>query len=180
MMTPPLLEHNVIATNLQTLLNAALRTYDDSRYAARRPGVDCPWPPAILAGMEKNGGDTSVPDVAVVEYGAILDPVRFTDTAYRLAEVVSRTDADLTPIRGERWIDGKVRLYRAHTPCQAIIVAQQERVCVMVYSRGVQDGWVVQALTGLDAALEIPSAGLSCRVGDLYRDTRWRPRTPRA
>lgn len=183
MMTPPRLEHNVIATNLQNLLNAALGAHDSSRYAAQRPGVEFPWPAAVLADMEKQGGYKPEPDVAVVDYDAVLNQARFTDKAYLLAEVVSKTDEDLTPIRGERWIDVKVRLYRAHTPCQAILVVEQERVCVMIHAREAGQGWVVRTLTRLDDPLAIRSAGLACRVGDLYRDTRWQPRptrTPRA
>lgn len=67
MMTPPLMEHNVIATNLQNLLNAALREHDETRYAAQRPGIEFPWPTPILAEMEKNGDYKSEPDVAVVD-----------------------------------------------------------------------------------------------------------------
>ncbi|WP_164712345.1 hypothetical protein [Methylobacterium currus] len=37
-------------------------------------------------------------------------------------------------------------------------------------------GWTTTALAGLDDDLAIPSPGLTCRVGDLDRDTHWPPR----
>lgn len=179
MMTPPLMEHNVIATNLQNLLNAALREHDETRYAAQRPGIEFPWPAPILAEMEKNGGYKPEPDVAVVDYDDVINQKRFTDTAYLLAEVVSSTDEDLTPVRGERWIDVKVRLYRENTPCEAILVLEQERVSVTLHARDAK-GWTSRELTGLDDDLAIPSMGLTCKVGDFYKDTRWQPRPTRA
>lgn len=179
MMTPPLMEHNVIATNLQTLLNAALRNHDESRYAVQRPGIEFPWPRTILAEMERNGAYRPEPDVAVVEYDDVVGGKRFTDRAYLLAEVVSSTDEDLTPVSGERWIDVKVRLHQAHAPCEAIVVAEQERVHVTVHLR-TAGGWTCRVLAGLDDEVAIPSAGLACPIADLYRDTRWHPRRARA
>lgn len=179
MMMPPLMEHNVIATNLQMLLNAALRTHDESRYAVQRPGIEFPWPRAILAEMERSGTYEPEPGVAVVDYDDVVGGKRFTETATLLAEVVPGTDEDLTPVSGARWIDVKVRLYREHGPCRAILVVLQERVHVTVQAREA-GGWPCRVLTDLDDDLVIPSAGLACRVGDLYRDTRWQPRRNRA
>lgn len=175
MMTPPLMEHNVIATNLQTLLNAALRDHDDSLYAVQRPGIEFPWPRAILAEMERNGATKPEPDVAVVDYDDVVGGKRFTDAATLLAEVVSSTDEDLTPVSGARWIDVKVRLYREHGPCQNILVVEQERVHVTLHAREA-GGWTCRVLTGLDDDLALPATGLTYKVGDLYRDTRWQPR----
>lgn len=42
MMTPPFMEHNVIATDLRTLLKAALRGHDESPYAVQPPGIGFP------------------------------------------------------------------------------------------------------------------------------------------
>lgn len=178
MMTLPLMEHNVIAINLQTLLNAALQDHDGTRYAVQRPGIEFPWPRAVLAEMDRTGTYRPEPDVAVVDYDAVVEGERFTDAAYLLAEVISSTDEDLTPVSGARWIDVKVRLYQAHAPCEVILVAEQERVHVTVHMRE-SGGWTHRMLAGLDDDLVIPSAGLACRVADLYRDTRWHPRRSR-
>lgn len=109
MMTLRLMEHNVIATNLQTLLNAALRDHHDSLSAVQRPGIEFPWPRPILAEMERNGADQPEP---VVDDDDAVGGKRFTDTASLLAEVVSSTDEDLTPVGGVRWIGVTVRLDR--------------------------------------------------------------------
>ncbi|TGE02363.1 hypothetical protein [Methylobacterium nonmethylotrophicum] len=108
----------------------------------------------------------------------MLEGKRFTDAACLLAEIVSITDEDRTPVSGERWIDVKVRLYREHGPCETMVVAEQERVHVSVYTRDA-GGWTCRVLTDLEADLAIPAAGLACTVGDLYRDTRRRPRPGR-
>ncbi|AWN53007.1 hypothetical protein DK412_16395 [Methylobacterium sp. 17Sr1-1] len=117
--------------------------------------------------------------MAVVDYDNVIGGKRFTETVHLLAEVVASTDGDLTPVGGARWIDVKVRLYREHGPCRAILVAEQERVHVTVQAREA-GGWTCHVLTDLDDDLAVPSAGLFCRVGDLYRDTRWQPRRGRA
>jgi hypothetical protein len=48
------MEHDVVATDLQTLLNAALRDRDDSLHAVQRPGFEFAWPRAVLAEMERH------------------------------------------------------------------------------------------------------------------------------
>ncbi len=178
MMTLPLMEHNVIATNLQTLLNAALQDHDEGRYAVQRPGIECSWPAAILAEMERTGAYRPEPDVAVVAYDDVVAGKRFSEAAFLLAEIVSGTDEDVTPVGGERWIDVKVRLYRAHAPCEAIVVVEQEQVRVTVHGRG-PGGWTCRTFADLDDELVLPTAGLTCKIGDLYRDTRWQPRPSR-
>ncbi|UHC18209.1 hypothetical protein LRS73_10390 [Methylobacterium currus] len=89
-----------------------------------------------------------------------------------LAEVVSTTGESLTPAGSARWIDMTVRLYREHGPCRAILVLGQESACTPARPRAGRP----TALAGLDDDLAIPSPGLTCRVGDLDRDTHWPPR----
>jgi Uma2 family endonuclease len=179
MMTPPLMEHNRIATNLENLLNAALRDHDPARIAVQRAGIEAPWPDAIVAELGKGGEYRPEPDVAVVNYDEAVGGARFTSVAYLLAEVISATDEDLTPHGAARWIDVKVRLYQSHAPCEAILLVEQEQVHVTLFARGPQ-GWQRQDLTGMDDAVDLPSMGLSCTVGDLYADTRWSPRSTQA
>jgi Uma2 family endonuclease len=175
MMVPPLMEHNLIASNLANLLNAALLAYDPKWIAIQRPGVEFDWPAATLAQLERTGAYRPEPDVAVVDYHVAIAGERFTDTVYLLAEVISSTDEDLTPSSREPWIAVKTRLYQAHRACDAILLIEQDQVAITVHLR-TADGWRRQKLTDLDAALLVPSVGLSCTVGDVYADTRWRPR----
>ncbi len=177
MMTPPLMEHNRIASNLENLLNEALAEHDPTRIAVQRPGIEFPWPPAVLADLRK-ADYRPEPDVAVVNYDDAIAGVRFTDTAYFLAEVLSSTDEDLTPISGEPWIDVKVRLYQAHGPCEAILLAEQGRMFVKLHVREAQ-GWAEHVFADADARVELPTMGLSCRLGEIYADTRWQPRPSR-
>ena len=175
MMTPPFMEHNRIATNLENLLNVALLDHDPSRTAVQRPGIECVWPEAIVKQLGKRGDYKPEPDVAVVSQADVISGKRFTAKAFLLAEVVSSTDEETVRVGGERWVDVKVRLYQSHAPCEAVVLVEQDRVLVTVLTR---DGgtWENQDLDDLGDTLSIPAMGLSCTVGDVYAGTRWQPR----
>ncbi|TGD96492.1 Uma2 family endonuclease, partial [Methylobacterium nonmethylotrophicum] len=105
MMTPPLIDHNRIASNLERLLNDALERHDPDREAVQRPGLELGLSPAVLAGLGFAGAYRPEPDVAVIDY----DPVpgrRFVDRAYLLAEVVSGTDVVREEIAQAAWLLG--------------------------------------------------------------------------
>ncbi|AWN45589.1 hypothetical protein DK419_04010 [Methylobacterium terrae] len=89
-----------------------------------------------------------------------------------------KPEPDVAVVDHDDVIEGKVGLYREHGPCETIVVAEQERVHATVHARdtGV---WTCRALTGLGDDLVVPSAGLACKVANLYRDTRWQPRRGR-
>ena len=78
MMTPPFMEHNRIASNLENLLNAALREHDATRMAVQRPGIECEWPDAVVTQLGKRGDYRPEPDVAVVSYDDVVAGKRFT------------------------------------------------------------------------------------------------------
>ncbi len=111
----------------------------------------------------------------VVDDDDLICGERFTRAGYLLAEVISRTDEDHDRRGGERWIDTKTRLYQAHRPCDAICLIEQERIVVSLLLRA-ERGWDRRELTHPDQPLVIPSVGLTCKVGDLSAETRWRPR----
>lgn len=174
MMTPPLIDHNRIASNLERLLNDALERHDPDREAVQRPGLELGLGPAVLAGLGFAGAYRPEPDVAVIDY----DPVagrRFVDRAYLLAEIVSGTDDEPVLPDGLLWIEAKTRLYRAHAACRAVLVIEQRRIEVAVWERA-PDGWASRRLTDPDAALDLPDFGLRCPVGALYAGTHLRPR----
>ncbi|MER7585875.1 MULTISPECIES: Uma2 family endonuclease [Bacteria] len=175
MMTPPFMEHNRIASNLENLLNAALREHDATRMAVQRPGIECEWPDAVVTQLGKRGDYRPEPDVAVVSYDDVVAGKRFTAAGFLLAEVVSSTDEETARVGGERWVDVKVRLYQSHAPCEAVVLIEQDRVHLTVLTRE-EEGWIRQDLKDLDDPIAIPSMGLSCTVGDIYADTRWQPR----
>jgi len=46
-------------------------------------------------------------------------------------------------------------------------------MCVLLRNGPV---WDRRELTDMDDVIDLPTMGVSCTVGDLYADTRWRPR----
>lgn len=135
MMTPPMIDHNRIASNLERLLNDALERHDPSREAVQRPGIELGLSAEALTSLGLNADYKPEPDVAVIDY----DPRpgrRMISRAYLLAEVVSSTDDALILKTGEPWIEAKSRLYRAHPPCEAVIVIEQQRVEIRSSIRG--------------------------------------------
>jgi Uma2 family endonuclease len=150
MMTPPNRRHQRIASNLEALLNAALKRHDPGLAAYHDIGVNIvstvPYDPE--------------PDVAVIRESENPDP-RYAERFYLVAELLSESDRGV--------IDSKREIYRAHLSCLCILLVRQDRVEITV-DRRVSDGWVSQVLEGLDEVL-LPEFGLVCRVKDVYRDT---------
>lgn len=150
MMTPPNRRHQRIASNLEDLLNAALKRHDPGLVAYQNIGVNIastvPYDPE--------------PDVAVIREAENSDP-RYADRFYLVAEVLSESDKDI--------IDSKRDIYRAHPSCICILLVRQDRVEIIVEQRGA-DGWQSRLL-GASDDLSLSEFGLACPVKDLYRDT---------
>jgi Uma2 family endonuclease len=163
MMVPPTLAHNIIAGNLQQLLNEALKKHNPGRVALQRSGIEL----GDDAGLGKHYRPE--PDVVVMD-AQFQRGQRFIARAYVLAEVVSDTDNE--PVRGTRepWIEVKRRLYLAHPPCQTVILIEPDRIEVRLDLRE-GERWVASKLTRLDERMVIPSCGLDCLVADLYAAT---------
>ena len=165
MMVPPLLVHNFIADNLTRLLNDALEHCDPTRRALQRCGVEL--------GLD-NDEYRPEPDVTVLDIDYAPDQ-RFVERANLLAEVASSTDYAPIPGSREPWIEVKRRLYRAHPPCEAVVVVEQTRVELRVDLR-TETGWKTIELTRLEEELVLPTFGLRCPVADLYASTPLRVR----
>ena len=150
MMTPPNRRHQRIASNLETLLNAALKRHNPSLATYQSIGVNIvstvPYDPE--------------PDVVVIREDENPDP-RYADRFYLVAEVLSESDKSV--------IESKRDIYRAHPSCSCILLVRQDRMEIAV-ERRVSDGWRTGVLRSEDE-LSLPEFGLSCRVSDLYRDT---------
>lgn len=150
MMTPPNRRHQRIASNLEALLNAALKRHDPLLAAYHDIGVNIvstvPYDPE--------------PDVAVIREDENPDP-RYAERFYLVAEVLSESDKGV--------IESKRDIYRAHSSCTCILLVRQDRVEITVDHRA-GDGWHSQTLHGTDE-LALPEFGLTCLVRDLYRDT---------
>ena len=150
MMTPPNRRHQRIASNLETLLNSALKRHDPGLAAYHDIGVNVvstvPYDPE--------------PDVAVIREEENQDP-RYADRFYLVAEVLSESDKGI--------IEGKRDIYRAHLYCTCILLIRQDAAEIVV-DRRIADGWELQVLQRGDQ-LVLPEFGLSCPVKDIYLDT---------
>ena len=108
MMTPPNRRHQRIASNLESLLNAALKRHDPTLVAYHDIGVN------IVSTVPYDPG----PDVAVIREDENPD-ARYADRFYLVAEVLSESDKAI--------IDSKRDIYRSHSSCICIVLVRQDR-----------------------------------------------------
>jgi len=150
MMTPPNRRHQRIASNLEALLNTALKLHNPVLAAYHDIGVNIvstvPYDPE--------------PDVAVIREDENPDP-RYAERFYLVAEVLSERDKGI--------IESKRDIYRAHPSCTCILLIRQDRLEITVDTRA-GDGWRSQTLQGADQLILL-EFGLTCPVRDVYRDT---------
>ncbi|MGA8615259.1 MAG: Uma2 family endonuclease [Xanthobacteraceae bacterium] len=150
MMTPPNRRHQRIASNLEALLNAALRRHNPTLTAYHDIGVNIvstvPYDPE--------------PDVAVIREDENPD-ARYAERFYLVAEILSESDKGI--------IESKRDIYRAHASCTCILLVRQDRPEIIVDLR-TPEGWCSQVLQAGDQLI-VPEFGLTCSVRDLYRDT---------
>jgi Uma2 family endonuclease len=150
MMTPPNRRHQRIASNLEALLNVALKRHNPVFSAYHDIGVN------IVSAVPYD----PEPDVAVIREDENPDP-RYAERFYLVAEVPSESDKGV--------IESKRDIYRAHPSCMCILLVRQDRVEITV-DRRAADGWRSQVLLAADE-LALPEFGLACPVRAVYRDT---------
>jgi Uma2 family endonuclease len=150
MMTPPNRRHQRIASNLESLLNDALRRHDPMLVAYQAIGLN----------IESAVPYDPEPDVAVIREDENPDP-RYADRFYLVAEILSESDKGI--------IESKRDIYRTHASCTCILLVHQDRVEIVV-DRRTADGWRSQVLHAADE-LTVPELGLTCPVSGVYRDT---------
>jgi Uma2 family endonuclease len=150
MMTPPNRRHQRIASNLEDLLNAALKGHNPAFAAYQNIGVN------IVSAVPYD----PEPDVAVIRDDENPDP-RYAERFYLVAEVLSESDKGV--------IDSKRDIYRAHPSCTCILLVRQDRAEIIADHR-TGDGWRSQVLNSADE-LALPEFGLICLVRDVYGDT---------
>ena len=150
MMAPPSRRHQRIASNLENLLNAALKRHDPRFAAYRDIGVN-------IVSVEPYDPQ---PDVAVIREDENPDP-RYAERFYLAAEVLSESDKPI--------IDSKRDIYRAHASCTCILLVRQDVVEIIADLR-TGDAWRTDVLHDSDR-LRLPQFGLVCPVKDVYSDT---------
>jgi Uma2 family endonuclease len=152
------LAHDVIANNLRREMAAQLR---GGRCRACGPDVK------VATGT----GNARYPD-------ALIDCGRFVPSALQaqeptvVFEVLSKSTA---------WIDQNLKLrdYDATQTIMHYVLISQDEPRVMVYTRG-DDGRLdlraAMLLTGVDATVDLPSAGILVRLAGLYEGMEFDPR----
>jgi Uma2 family endonuclease len=154
MMAPPTLAHQIIAGNLQELLNHAIRLSGLAFLSCQRPGVNL--------GPTIQHFDPE-PDVVVIDADAGREPSRrYVDRFYLAAEIASSSDS--------RFVEAKREIYKLHSACTSILTVQQDR-CEVRIDRRTAEGWSEEVLSKADDLLVLRDFGLACKVADLYRGT---------
>src|ERR1700674_237687 len=130
MMTPPNRRHQRIASNLESLLNIALKRHNPMFAAYHDIGVN------IISAVPYD----PEPDVTVIREDENPDP-RYAERFYLVAEVLSESDKGV--------IESKRDIYRAHPSCTCILLVRQDCVDIVV-DRRTGDGWRSQVLHAAD------------------------------
>jgi Uma2 family endonuclease len=150
MMTPSNRRHQRIVSNLESLLNAALKHHNPALAAYCDIGVN------IVSAVPYD----PEPDVTVIREDENPDP-RYAERSYLVAEILSESDRGV--------IESKRDIYRAHPSCTCILLVRQDCLEIAV-DRRTGDGWRSEMLHGADE-LTLPEFGLTCPVREVYRDT---------
>ncbi len=149
MMAPATRDHQRIASNLEQLLNRALKANRSTLRAFQRVGLNLG---SVAAHYDPE------PDVVVIDGGPGGDP-RYADRFYLAAEVVSDSD--------RATVEGKREIYKRHPSCSCVLVIEQSRYHVRVDLR-VDANWSASILTGPTDLLLLPEFGFRCGLQDLY------------
>jgi Uma2 family endonuclease len=159
MMAPPTLAHQIIAGNLQRLLNDALEIHAPTLIACQRAGVN------IGPSIEYYDPE---PDVVVIATEAAETPgERYAARFYLAAEIVSSSE--------RTYVESKREVYKLHEHCKSIMTIQRDRIEVRMDVR-TEAGWNEQLISGADDPLVLADFGLRCGLPDLYRGTSLAPR----
>ncbi|MFZ1102200.1 MAG: Uma2 family endonuclease [Hyphomicrobiaceae bacterium] len=152
MMPPPTLVHQLIADNLNQLLNARLRQAKPEWRAIREAGV-------LLRGDQKYNPE---PDVTVIDTGRPLTQI-YAHRFYLVAEVLSARDKKAV-------VSAKLRYYKDHEHNQCVLFVRQDRIGAEQHTRQ-GDAWRLRRLSSATTQLSIPDVGIIGRLGDLYEAT---------
>ncbi|KNY19887.1 Uma2 family endonuclease [Methylobacterium sp. ARG-1] len=161
MQAQPSIDHQIITSNLDRLLNDALERTAPGRIAVPNPAIDLS--PTIR-------GHTYVPDIAIIDLAEFEPGQNVVGTLYLAVEIISPSDRRRISRLNRRKIDVKLAGYEALPTCEAVLLIEQ-RAFEVTLSERAGHGWVRRRMTDPDDRLVIASAGLDCRLGDVYART---------
>jgi Uma2 family endonuclease len=161
MQAQPTINHQIIAWNLQRLLNEALARSGASRIAVQNPMID----------LGSSVAETKyVPDVGVLDLADIEPGRHTTKTCYLAAEIVSPSDKRAPTAGGKSKIETKLEGYRALSSCEAILVVEQDRPELRLFIRR-PGGWAEERFSLLESEIALPDVGLRCGLSEVYART---------
>jgi Uma2 family endonuclease len=161
MQATPNIDHQIIAGNLERLLNDGIERIGAPRIAIQNAALDLR--PAIE-------GHAYVPDVLVLDVADIAPGRNVVRTGYAVAEIVSRSDRRFPSGQTRQKIAIKIDGYEGLATCEAILMIEQAAFDVTVATR--RDGaWVRRRFTDRDARIVLPTLGLDCPLEALYART---------
>lgn len=159
MMTPPTVDHQIVAANLMMVLNEI--------FGRLRPELMALGP----LGITSPGVDHYQPEPDVTVIDTNTDEVRYVERALLVAEVVS-------PTNRMSLIKKKVEFYRTLPLCRAVLVIQPSRYEAQLVTSG--DGWTEQVLAEPSARLALSDFGVDVPLSALYARTSLARRSGRA
>lgn len=151
MMTPPLIAHQRIASNVERLLNDLFERQRLPFVADREIGIEVP------------GAEHFRPEPEITVVAADTDVTRrHVDRFAMVVEVLSPSDKAV--------IGRKIAFYRAHSPCKAILLLQPLAVRAELHLRD-GGGWAVTVMTDLADMLAVPAFGEIGSLRQIYART---------
>jgi Uma2 family endonuclease len=160
MMPPPMLMHQRIARNLDTLLNRRLQATNPQWQSDR----------AISVRLPKDERYNPEPDVTVIDTEIGLDQI-YAERFYFVAEVLSESNRPELSAGSDQplYLAKKLAYYRAHEHCRAILFIRQDCIEATFYSR--HNAFAPVILSNPGDRLIIPDIGEIGSLADLYRYT---------
>lgn len=147
--------------NLHRRLTDGLEKLGATRVAIQNPAID--FRPAI-------DGHTYVPDVAVLDCADIEPGRNVARTCHLVAEIVSPSDRRPPSGENRQKIAIKIDGYEMLPTCEVILVVEQAAFDVAVATR-TGNSWTQERFTTLDGTIAPPTAGVECRLSDVYAPT---------
>ncbi|TXN64368.1 Uma2 family endonuclease [Methylobacterium sp. WL18] len=161
MQAQPNINHQIIAGNLDRLLTNGIERLGLPRISLQNPAVD------LRPALE---GHIYVPDVAIIDAAEVEPGRNVVSACFLAAEIISPSDRRKPAGTKSRKIEIKLLGYEALPMCEAVLLVEQHAFDITLSERTGSD-WARRRLTDPDDRLVIASAGLDCRLGDVYART---------
>lgn len=164
MMTPPLIAHQRIASNVERALNNAIEARGQDRRADREIGLQ----------IEDVPDYRPEPEVAVID--ADYENERYASRFYGIVEVLSASDRVRNPHTGRMAIEDKLDFYRSHPFAEFVLVISQARIEIDRHFRGRDGSWCrLPPLVDARDILELPGLGEVCTLAAVYKGVKLDP-----